>query len=249
MKLSTESLRKAYRGRYVVNDVSIEVSTGEIVGLLGPNGAGKTTTFYMVVGMTPPTRARGARRRRHHRDADVPARPARHQLPAAGASCSAHVGGRTTCAPSSRRSTHPAERERRIETLIASSASRRCAKHGVRAVGRRAAPRRDRARPGHRPVVHPPRRAVRGIDPIAVLDIQTIVRRLREFGFGILITDHNVRETLKITDRPISSTTVRSYEPAPRPSSPPIQRSGRSTSARTSGSDPVLPAQLDSRVR
>ena len=54
MKLSTESLRKAYRGRYVVNDVSVEVSTGEIVGLLGPNGAGKTTTFYMVVGLTPP---------------------------------------------------------------------------------------------------------------------------------------------------------------------------------------------------
>ncbi|HXT51756.1 MAG TPA: ATP-binding cassette domain-containing protein, partial [Thermoanaerobaculia bacterium] len=54
MKLSTASLRKAYRGRYVVNDVSIEVSTGEIVGLLGPNGAGKTTTFYMVVGLTPP---------------------------------------------------------------------------------------------------------------------------------------------------------------------------------------------------
>jgi lipopolysaccharide export system ATP-binding protein len=54
VKLATESLRKAYRGRYVVNDVSIEVSTGEIVGLLGPNGAGKTTTFYMVVGLTPP---------------------------------------------------------------------------------------------------------------------------------------------------------------------------------------------------
>src|SRR6186713_3537902 len=58
MKLSTTSLRKAYRGRYVVNDVSIEVATGEIVGLLGPNGAGKTTTFYMVVGLTAPDSGR-----------------------------------------------------------------------------------------------------------------------------------------------------------------------------------------------
>ena len=84
--LSARDLRKVYRGRAVVDDVSIEVGPGEVVGLLGPNGAGKTTTFYMVVGLTPPDDGRVLLGDEDITEpADVPAGAARHQLPAAGA--------------------------------------------------------------------------------------------------------------------------------------------------------------------
>ena len=84
-KLETRQISKTYRGRRVVDDVSVFVQQGEVVGLLGPNGAGKTTSFYMIVGLvSPDSGQRSGGRQGHHRSADVPACAPRHQLPAAG---------------------------------------------------------------------------------------------------------------------------------------------------------------------
>ena len=83
--LETQEISKAYRGRRVVDDVSVHVQQGEVVGLLGPNGAGKTTSFYMIVGLISPDSGRILLDERgHHRPAHVPARAPRHQLSAAG---------------------------------------------------------------------------------------------------------------------------------------------------------------------
>ena len=204
MKLSTSSLRKAYRGRYVVNDVSIEVSTGEIVGLLGPNGAGKTTTFYMVVGLTPPDEGKVALG-----DLDITDMPMflRAQRGISYLPQEPSVFRRMSVEDNLRAIletldlTH-AERERRIETLIREFGLEKVRKNMGYALS---GGERRRVEIARALVIDPSfillDEPFAGIDPIAVLDIQTIVRRLREFGIGILITDHNVRETLKITDR------------------------------------------------
>ena len=204
MKLATTSLRKAYRGRYVVNDVSIEVATGEIVGLLGPNGAGKTTTFYMVVGLTPPDEGKVVLG-----DLDITDMPMflRAQRGISYLPQEPSVFRRMSVEDNLRAIletldlTH-AERERRIETLIREFGLEKVRKNMGYALS---GGERRRVEIARALVIDPSfillDEPFAGIDPIAVLDIQTIVRRLREFGIGILITDHNVRETLAITDR------------------------------------------------
>ena len=204
MKLSTENLRKAYRGRYVVNDVSVTVSTGEVVGLLGPNGAGKTTTFHMVVGLTPPDEGKVMLD-----DLDITDMPMflRAQRGISYLPQEPSVFRRMSVEDNLRAIletldlTH-AERERRIETLVREFGLEKVRKNAGYALS---GGERRRVEIARALVIDPSfillDEPFAGIDPIAVLDIQTIVRRLREYGIGILVTDHNVRETLKITDR------------------------------------------------
>ncbi len=202
--LRTHELTKSYSGRTVVREVSLEVSAGEVVGLLGPNGAGKTTTFYMVVGLTAPDSGRVA-----IDDKDVTGDPM-------------YVRARKGIAylpqePSIFRGLTVEQNILGIlETLDGDAVSRRTrlrqllAELGLTPLA--GAPAYTLSG-GERRRVEITRALVisplfilldepfAGIDPIAVTDIQKIIFHLKQRGIGVLITDHNVRETLRITDR------------------------------------------------
>ncbi|HSL84553.1 MAG TPA: LPS export ABC transporter ATP-binding protein [Thermoanaerobaculia bacterium] len=203
-KLSTRSLKKVYRGRAVVNDVSLEVAPGEIVGLLGPNGAGKTTTFYMVVGVVPPDSGKVYLGGEEITELPMYLRAQRGisylpQEPSVFRKLSVEDNLRaifeTLDLPHG-------EQERRIAQLISDFGLDRVAKTPGYALS---GGERRRVEIARALVVSPwyilLDEPFAGIDPIAVLDIQSIVRHLKAMGIGVLITDHNVRETLKITDR------------------------------------------------
>ena len=203
--LIAEGIGKTYSGRQVVRDVSLNISRGEVVGLLGPNGAGKTTSFYMIVGLVVPETGRShGGRRRHYPRPDVPAGPASwHQLPAPGAvgfpqahSRREHTGGSRSPAIADR------ERRNRTERLIQQLNLRhiRATKGYALSGGERRRVEIARClciQPSFLLLDEP----FSGIDPIAVLDLQKIIFDLKSSGIGILITDHNVRETLSVTDR------------------------------------------------
>ncbi|MBV8200542.1 MAG: LPS export ABC transporter ATP-binding protein [Acidobacteria bacterium] len=202
--LYTEGLRKVYRGRAVVNKMSIEVGPGEIVGLLGPNGAGKTTTFYMVVGLTAPdagTVFLG--------DEDITDLPMylRAQRGISYLPQEPSIFRRMSVEDNLRAIFETldlahAEQERRIDQLINDFGLAKVRRNRGYALSGGERRRVEIARalvisPWYILLDEP----FAGIDPIAVLDIQGIIRHLKSMGIGILITDHNVRETLKITDR------------------------------------------------
>jgi lipopolysaccharide export system ATP-binding protein len=202
--LSTEDLRKVYRGRAVVNKVSVRVEPGEVVGLLGPNGAGKTTTFYMVVGLTPPDSGRVFLGEQEITDLPMYLRAQRgiSYLPQEPS-----VFRRMTVEDNLRsifetRSLPHIEQENRIEALINTFGLQKV--RGTDGYALSGGERR-RVEIARALVIDPAYilldEPFAGIDPIAVLDIQKIVRHLKTMGIGVLITDHNVRETLKITDR------------------------------------------------
>jgi lipopolysaccharide export system ATP-binding protein len=203
-RLRAQELRKVYRGRAVVQDVSVEVGPGEIVGLLGPNGAGKTTTFYMVVGLTPPDGGRVLLG-----DEEITEMPMfqRAQRGISYLPQEPSVFRKLTTEDNLRAIfetvdlTH-AEQERRIDRLIEDFRLEKVRKsHGYMLSGGE----RRRVEIARALVLSPSFMLLdepfAGIDPIAVLDIQGIIRHLKQMGIGILITDHNVRETLRITDR------------------------------------------------
>ncbi len=203
-QLSTRGLRKVYRGRAVVDDVSLDIGPGEIVGLLGPNGAGKTTTFYMVVGLVPPDAGKVYLGDEEITDLPMYLRAQRGisylpQEPSVFRKLSVQDNLRaifeTLDLPHG-------EQERRISQLISDFGLDRVAKTPGYALSGGERRRVEIARalvidPWYILLDEP----FAGIDPIAVLDIQSIVRHLKAMGIGVLITDHNVRETLKITDR------------------------------------------------
>jgi lipopolysaccharide export system ATP-binding protein len=203
-KLATQNLRKVYRGRAVVQDVSIEVGPGEIVGLLGPNGAGKTTTFYMVVGLTAPDAGSVSLGEEDITELPMYLRAQRgiSYLPQEPS-----IFRRMTVEDNLRAifetlDLSHAEQERRIDQLISDFGLTKVRKNrGFSLSGGE----RRRVEIARALVINPwyilLDEPFAGIDPIAVLDIQGIVRHLKSMGIGILITDHNVRETLKITDR------------------------------------------------
>ena len=202
--LRTESLTKSYGGRTVVRGVSVEVHSGEVVGLLGPNGAGKTTTFYMTVGLTAPDSGRVLLD-----GSDVTndpmyirARKGIGYLPQEPSVFRGLTVEQNILAILETLSLTSAERRTRLRTLLAElnltplAASPAYTLSG----GERRRVEITRA------LVISPRfilldEPFAGIDPIAVADIQDIVSHLSERGIGVLITDHNVRETLRITDR------------------------------------------------
>ena len=202
--LATRELRKVYRARAVVNGVSIEVHPGEVVGLLGPNGAGKTTTFYMVVGLTPPDAGQVFLGEDDITELPMYLRAQRgiSYLPQEPSIFRRMSVENNLRAVFETLDLPHAEQERRIDMLIEElGLSRVRASPGYALSGGE----RRRVEIARALVIDPwyilLDEPFAGIDPLAVLDIQGIIRHLRKMGIGILITDHNVRETLKITDR------------------------------------------------
>ncbi len=202
--LRTESLTKSYGGRTVVRGVSVEVHSGEVVGLLGPNGAGKTTTFYMTVGLTAPDSGRVLLDGTDVTNDPmyIRARKGIGYLPQEASVFRGLTVEQNILAILETLSLTSAERRTRLRTLLAElnltplAASPAYTLSG----GERRRVEITRA------LVISPRfilldEPFAGIDPIAVADIQDIVSHLSERGIGVLITDHNVRETLRITDR------------------------------------------------
>jgi lipopolysaccharide export system ATP-binding protein len=202
--LRTQDLTKSYGGRTVVRGVSLDVASGEVVGLLGPNGAGKTTTFYMTVGLTAPDSGRVLLD-----GADVTGDPmyirARKGI------------GYLPQEPSIFRGLTVAQNILAILETLPIDAQTRRVRLGELLAELNLAPLADSPAytlsGGERRRVEITRALVvsplfilldepfAGIDPIAVTDIQKIIFHLKERGIGVLITDHNVRETLRITDR------------------------------------------------
>ena len=204
LQLRTEHLRKSYRGRAVVNDVSVELEQGQIVGLLGPNGAGKTTTFYMVVGLTMPDEGRVFL---GNEDITVLPMYMRAQRGISYLPQEPSVFRKMSVEDNLRAifetlDLSHGEQERRIDRLIDDFglAKVRRSQGYMLSGGERRRVEIARAlaiNPSFILLDEP----FAGIDPIAVLDIQGIIRHLQSMGIGVLITDHNVRETLRITDR------------------------------------------------
>ena len=202
--LRAEGLVKRYGQRTVVNDVSVEVHPGEIVGLLGPNGAGKTTSFYMLVGLVRPN---GGRVLLGDRDVTHLPMYRRARLGMGYLPQEASVFRKLTVeqnlhAVLEMRGMPRRERNERVDQLIENFGlgHRRKAEGGVLSGGERR--RVEIARtlacdPAYILLDEP----FTGVDPIAVDEIQQIVVHLRDTGIGVLITDHNVRETLAITKR------------------------------------------------
>ena len=202
--LSTRSLRKVYGGRAVVNDMSIHVEPGEIVGLLGPNGAGKTTTFYMVVGLTRPDE--GEVYLGEQEITELPmylrAKQGISYLPQEPS-----VFRKMTVEENLRSIFETLDLPVTVQEQRGDELIRRFGLDTVRKTQGYALSGGERRRVEiARALVLDPSfilldEPFAGIDPIAVIDIQKIVQHLKSAGIGVLITDHNVRETLKITDR------------------------------------------------
>jgi len=201
--LRTESIYKKYSNRMVVNDVSIRVEQGKIVGLLGPNGAGKTTSFYTIVGLIKPLQGKV-----FYNDREITRLPM-YKRARMGIGYLAQEASvfRTMTVENNIRSVlqftklTKAEQNDRLETLLEEFNLQRIRKSkGMQLSGgerRRTEIARSLATSPKFILLDEP---FAGVDPIAVEDIQSIVEKLKNKNIGILITDHNVDETLAITD-------------------------------------------------
>jgi lipopolysaccharide export system ATP-binding protein len=204
MKLHTDNLVKRYHSRTVVDHVSIEVEQGEIVGLLGPNGAGKTTSFYMIVGLIRPNEGKIFLEEENITALPVYKRARRGiGYLAQEASVFRNLSVEDNLRAILEMSGFPKdEQKERLETLLNEFGLQKIRKNkGIQLSGgerRRTEIARALALKPKFILLDEP---FAGVDPIAVEDIQDIVSRLREKNIGILITDHNVHETLSITDR------------------------------------------------
>lgn len=202
--LSARNLLKIYRGRKVVRDVSIDIRQGEIVGLLGPNGAGKTTTFYMTVGLTRPDAGHVLLGDEDITNVPMYLRAQRgiSYLPQEASVFRKLTVEQNLLAVFETMGLPLSERDRRARRLLEEFGLTHIAKSRGYALS---GGERRRVEIARSLAINPAfillDEPFAGIDPIAVLDIQRIVSELRSRGIGILITDHNVRETLKITDR------------------------------------------------
>ena len=204
MKLHTENLVKKYHNRTVVDHVSFEVEQGEIVGLLGPNGAGKTTSFYMIVGLIRPKEGKIFLDDEEITNLPVYKRARKGlgylaQEPSVFRNLSVEDNLRAVLELSALSKKEQAER---VESLINEFGLQKIRKNkGIQLSGgerRRTEIARALALKPRFILLDEP---FAGIDPIAVEDIQNIVSHLKNKNIGILITDHNVHETLSITDR------------------------------------------------
>ena len=202
--LSAESLRKRYKSRTVVQDVSLTVSSGEVVGLLGPNGAGKTTCFYMIVGLI--TADAGSihldGRELTHLPIHRRARMGISYLPQENSVFRKLTVEENVQAVLELQGLAGDDKEARLVELLTDLNIAHLRKHPALALSGGERRRLEIARAlGTRPAFILLDEPFAGVDPIAVLDIQRIIRFLRERSIGVLITDHNVRETLGICDR------------------------------------------------
>ena len=203
--LTAKEIGKSYRGRRVVNDVTLQVKQGEVVGLLGPNGAGKTTSFYIIVGLIPSdtgqvlvddqdvTNVPMYLRARNYGISYLPQEPSIFRKLTVEDNILAVLEAQPL-------SWH--ERRERMENLIERLGLGVIRKNRGYALSGGERRRVEIARclcisPSFILLDEP----FSGIDPIAVLDLQNIIAALRASGIGILVTDHNVRETLSVTDR------------------------------------------------
>lgn len=203
--LASDQLSKSYGGRRVVNGVTLNVEQGEVVGLLGPNGAGKTTTFYMIVGLTAPdsgsvllnktdiTDVPMYLRARSHHISYLPQEPSVFRKLSVEENILAVLEAQTL-------SWH--ERRERMESLLDQLGLAQVRKNrGYQLSGGE----RRRLEIARALCIQPAfillDEPFSGIDPIAVLDLQKIIFDLKNSGIGVLVTDHNVRETLSVTDR------------------------------------------------
>jgi lipopolysaccharide export system ATP-binding protein len=202
--LSSGGLYKKYKKRFVVENVSVEVKQGEVVGLLGPNGAGKTTTFYMIVGIIKPTEGKV-----FLDNEEITRLPMyrRARMGVGYLSQEASVFRKMTVADNIaavlelRQFTRP-ERTARVQRLMEDFGIA----HLARSKGYMLSGGERRRTEIARALATDPKfilldEPFAGIDPIAVEDIMRIVRSLKDRGIGVLVTDHNVHETLSITDR------------------------------------------------
>lgn len=204
-RLEVENLTKRYRRREVVRDVSMHIAGGEVVGLLGPNGAGKTTCFYMIVGLVT---AGGGRITLNGRDITALPMHARARLGIGYLPQEASVFRKLSVADNlravlqTRRDLDRAAQERRVSELLDEFHVQHIAdSQGMSLSGgerRRVEIARTLAMQPQFVLLDEP---FAGVDPMSVLDIQRIIKHLRAKGIGILITDHNVRETLGICER------------------------------------------------
>ncbi|MGE5310155.1 MAG: LPS export ABC transporter ATP-binding protein [Nitrospirota bacterium] len=203
-KLSAQGLVKVYRGRRVVDQVSLAVNRGEIVGLLGPNGAGKTTTFYMIVGLIRPD---GGQVFLDGKEVSglpmyLRAREGITYLPQEPSVFRKLTVAENLMAILETMALTRDERRTRLEELLAELNLTPLADNKAYSLsgGERRRVEITRAlvtRPSFLLLDEP----FAGIDPLAVLDLQRILGQLKEKGIGLLISDHNVRETLKVCDR------------------------------------------------
>ena len=204
MKLFTQTIEKTYRGRKVVDGVSVEVGQGEIVGLLGPNGAGKTTSFYMIVGLVRPDKGKV------FLDAQEITRMPMYKRAQLGIgylpqevsvfrklSVEDNILAILEMTPLGKE-----ERQKKLEQLIEEFSLAKVRK----TLGNRLSGGEKRRTEIARALATDPKFVLldepfAGVDPIAVEDIQSIIADLKKRNIGVLITDHNVQETLSITDR------------------------------------------------
>jgi lipopolysaccharide export system ATP-binding protein len=202
-ELRTETLAKTYGRREVVKGVDLRFASGRVVGLLGPNGAGKTTTFYMVVGLVPPTRGkilldgedlteRPMFERARQGIAYLPQEPSVFRK----LTVEENLQGILEFTDLPRK-----ERERRVEEALLDLNVERLRRSPAYTLSGGERRRVEIARA----LVLSPQfflldEPFAGIDPIAVADIQSIILKLKDKGIGVVVSDHNVRETLKITD-------------------------------------------------
>lgn len=202
--LSTVDLTKAYKGRKVVDNISLTIAQGEVVGLLGPNGAGKTTSFYIIVGLVSPDSGQVVLD-----DTDITgypmylrARSGISYLPQEPSIFRKLTVEENILAVLETLPLTAHQRRERLEELLEELGLQKVRRsHGYLLSGGE----RRRVEIARSLVISPSfillDEPFSGIDPLTVLDIQEIIVRLKESGIGVLVTDHNVRETLRVTDR------------------------------------------------
>lgn len=202
--IRTEKLVKSYKGRKVVREVDVNVKAGEIVGLLGPNGAGKTTSFYMIVGLIRPTKGRV-----FFRGKNVTGTPMfkRARMGMGYLSQEPSIFRKLTVQENvmSILETLPLsskERKERLDQLLEDLKITKLAKQKAYTLSGGERRRLEIARSlVTNPAIILLDEPFAGVDPLAVADVQEIVKTLKEKGLGVLITDHSVRDTLEVVDR------------------------------------------------
>ena len=203
--LATDEIGKSYRGRRVVTGVTLRVEQGEVVGLLGPNGAGKTTTFYTIVGLIPPDSGRILVDDDNITDLPMYLRARQYgvsYLPQEASVFRKLSVEENILAVLETQSISWHERRERMEKLIDQLGLGHIRQNRGYALS---GGERRRVEIARALAINPTfillDEPFSGIDPLAVLDLQKIISDLRAGGIGILVTDHNVRETLSVTDR------------------------------------------------